>query len=34
MLGINERTMRRYCLSEYPIPKHIELAIKFLVNTQ
>ena len=27
LLGINERTMRRYVLGELPVPKAIELAL-------
>lgn len=29
--GINERTMRRYALGEYPVPRAIELQLKTLL---
>ncbi len=28
MLGINERTMRRYVLGEMPVPRLVELALR------
>lgn len=31
LLGIDERTMRRYCSGEAPIPTVVELAIDHLV---
>jgi transcriptional regulator with XRE-family HTH domain len=31
-LGIDERTMRRYCSGELPIPKTIEYAVLYVIN--
>lgn len=32
MLGINERTMRRYVLGEMPVPRLVELALQAYKN--
>jgi len=31
-LEINERSMRRYCSGEQPVPKTVELALKYLAS--
>jgi plasmid maintenance system antidote protein VapI len=33
-LEINERTMRKYCAGDSPVPKPVELAILYLVHQQ
>lgn len=30
-LKINERTMRRYCAGDQPVPRVVELAVKHLI---
>jgi plasmid maintenance system antidote protein VapI len=32
-LEINERSMRRYCSGEQPVPKTVELALLYLCST-
>jgi len=31
-LDVNERTMRYYCLGEWPVPKKIEYALRWLAH--
>jgi len=33
-MGINERTMRRYCLGELPVPRLVWLAMTALTDKQ
>ena len=31
-LHIDERTMRRYCAGQLPVPRAIELALRFIIG--
>ena len=34
LIGIDERTMRRYCLAEYEIPSYIAYAIQWQLKNK